>query len=125
VLKNQRATERVTLASFHADVIRQARKSFDGPTVLAQREVLALVMTPLMILRRTGIAGTTVQIPKRAGPIELANRKFIDKCHELGLRVDFWTVNSPIEAEILLDRGADGMITDDPARLKPIFDARR
>ncbi len=125
VLRNQRATHRVTVASFFTDVIRAVRKKFDGPTVLAQREVLKLVATPLMILRRTGVAGTVVQIPLRAGPFDLASRAFLEKCHQLGLRVDYWTINDPIVAEVLLDRGADGMITDDPARLKPLFDARR
>jgi glycerophosphoryl diester phosphodiesterase len=122
VLRNHGATERVTLASFHTDVIRQIRERFDGPTVLAQREVLVLVTAPLALLKRMGVAGEAVQIPVRAGPIDLASRAFISKCHALGLRVDYWTVNDPVVAEILLDRGADGMITDDPARLKPVFE---
>lgn len=125
VLHNQHAEERATLASFHADVIGEVRQRFTGPTVLAQNEVIALLATPLWLLRRTGVAGNVVQVPVRAGPIELGSRAFIDKCHTLGLRIDFWTVNDPVVAEILLDRGADGMITDDPARLKPLFDERR
>ena len=125
VLQNHHAQDRITLASFHADVIAEVRKRFTGPTVLAQREVIALLVTPLWLLRRTGVAGNVVQVPVRAGPFELGSRAFIDKCHALGLRIDFWTVNDPIVADILLDRGADGMITDDPARLKPLFDERR
>ncbi len=125
VLAEHDALERVTLASFHTAVIQAVRKRFAGPTVLAQREVLALVGLPLFALRRLGVAGTAVQIPIKAGPIELASRQFIDKCHALGLRVDFWTINDPVVAEILLDRGADGLITDDPARLRPLFDERR
>ena len=41
------------------------------------------------------------------------------ECHDLGLRVDFWTVNEPDEARRLLALGADGIMTDDPARVGP------
>jgi glycerophosphoryl diester phosphodiesterase len=57
----------------------------------------------------------------RAGPIELGRRRFIDTCHALGIRVDYWVINDPIEAEVLVDRGADGIMTDDPAGIAPAF----
>lgn len=121
VIRDHRAEERVTLASFFTDVMVRVRARFDGPTVLAQREVLTLVCAPLALLRRTGVPGSVVQIPLFAGPVNLASRRFIAKCHALGLRVDYWTVNDPVVAEILLERGADGMITDDPARIGPVL----
>lgn len=125
VIRDHRAEERVTIASFFADVMESVRQRFDGPTVLAQREVAWLLCAPLALLRRTGVPGAAVQIPIAAGPVSLASRRFIDKCHALGLRVDYWTVNDSVVAEILLDRGADGIITDDPARIGPVFAGRR
>jgi glycerophosphoryl diester phosphodiesterase len=62
-----------------------------------------------------------VQIPTRSGPIRLATPRFIQKCHDLGLTVDFWTINDPIEARHLLTMGADGIMTDDPAAIGPVF----
>ncbi len=125
LLAAHRAQDRVTLASFHTRVIEAVRRKFAGPTVLAQREVLWLVATPLAVLRFTGVKGSAVQLPPHAGGVELGSTRFIDKCHSLGLRVDFWTVNDPVVADILLARGADGLISDDPARLKPLFERRR
>ena len=40
---------------------------------------------------------------------------------EPSLRVMTWTVNDPTEAAFLLSLGIDGIITDDPARLAPLF----
>jgi glycerophosphoryl diester phosphodiesterase len=39
----------------------------------------------------------------------------IRRCHALGLRVDFWTVNEPSLAAALVAMGADGVMSDDPA----------
>lgn len=38
-----------------------------------------------------------------------------------GLRVMVWTVNDETEAAFLLSIGVDGIITDDPAALRPLF----
>jgi glycerophosphoryl diester phosphodiesterase len=43
------------------------------------------------------------------------------RCRRLGLRVEFWTVNDPAEARLLLARGATGIMTDDPAVIAPVF----
>jgi glycerophosphoryl diester phosphodiesterase len=40
----------------------------------------------------------------------------------MGIRVDFWTINDPAEARRLLELGADGIMTDDPAAIAPVFD---
>jgi len=117
------AAERVTLASFHRAVIRAVRsRGFAGQTVLCRDEVLALLALPERWLGWLGVSGERLQIPVRAGPIRLASRRFIDRCHRLGLAVDYWTVNDPIAAEVLLHRGADGVMTDDPAAIKPVFE---
>ena len=123
LLREHDAEERVTLASFHGPVIREVRRrGYPGETVLARDEVAALIAAPKLALRFFRPGGTAVQVPIRAGPLELGSRSFIDKCHALDLRVDYWTINDPIEAEVLLERGADGVISDDPAALKPVFE---
>lgn len=125
LLRALRAEERVTLASFHADVIAGVRsRGYRGTTALTRREVAMVALMPRRGARRL-VGGHAAQIPLRAGPLDLSSRAFIDKCHQLGLWVDYWTINDPIEADVLLDRGADGIISDDPARLKPIVDRYR
>jgi glycerophosphoryl diester phosphodiesterase len=122
LLLRRAAASRVTLASFFGPVIREVRRrGYEGETVLAQDEVTALLLTPTWLCRAIIPRGQSVQVPLRAGPFELASKRFIDKCHALDLRVEYWTINDPVVAEVLLERGADGVISDDPAALVDVF----
>lgn len=51
----------------------------------------------------------------------LAGSAAIARWHRRGLSVWVWTVNDPLEAERLLQDGADGIISDNPDRLAPLF----
>jgi glycerophosphoryl diester phosphodiesterase len=44
----------------------------------------------------------------------LVTRGTVERCHELGVAVFAWTVNSPEVARRLDELGVDGVITDDP-----------
>jgi len=126
LLRRHGAEHRVCLASFHAPVIRQVRAAaLAGPTVLCRNEVLTLLALPRAWLARHPLGGDRVQVPPRFGPLRPGARRFIAKCHALGLAVDYWTINDPRHAEALLDAGADGIMTDDPAVLAPLFERRR
>lgn len=120
LLRRLRAEERVVLASFHFRTLLDVRRrGYPGPTALSQPEVAATLGTPRALLARMPYRGTCAQIPVRAGPIVLATPAFIGKCHALGMRVDFWTINDPAEARRLIELGADGIMTDDPRALAP------
>jgi glycerophosphoryl diester phosphodiesterase len=126
LLRRLRAEDRVTLASFRwRTLVDVRRRGYDGDTALSQPEVAALLTTPRRTFRNLPFVGVAAQIPVKAGPVRLATRRFIDKCHAIGLRVDFWTINDPVEATQLLDLGADGIMTDDPAAIAPVFARRR
>ena len=99
--------------------------AFDGETVLARNEVLAAALLPPVLARRLPLEGRAIQLPLRSGPIEFSSRAFIVRCHALGMRVDYWTVDDPDVAEQLLESGADGIMTDDPARIAPVFERFR
>lgn len=114
------ATPRVTLASFHGDVLQEIREAkFGGQLVLGQRELRRLLAMPRNILKHEPGLGHRAQVPLRYGPIRFASTWFLKKCHSIGVSVDFWTINAPKEAVRLAQLGADGIMTDDPARVAP------
>jgi len=129
VIRRQSAEHRVTLASFDAATIRAVRRyGYRGPTALARREIAALFAVPAPLASRFVAGATAAQVPVRQGPMVFGSRWFIAKCHALGLRVDFWTIDDPLEADRLFELGADGVMTNDPAALWPVFsrhEARR
>lgn len=122
LLANKRADDRVTLASFQlATLVAVRRRGYAGETALAQAEVATLLALPALVWRQLPYTGTAAQVPVRAGAIRLDRPAFIAKCHSIGLRVDYWTVDDVGLAARLLELGADGIITNDPAALRPLF----
>ena len=126
LIRRYRAEERVTIASFHwTTLLAVRRRGYGGETGLARPEVAMLLASPEALWRRLPFTGAAAQVPTHVGPIRLDTRRFIDKCHDLGLRVDFWTIDDPATADALLELGADGIMTDDPAAIAPVFVRRR
>jgi glycerophosphoryl diester phosphodiesterase len=124
LVRARQAEARVTIASFHLrQIVEVRRKGFGGETALAQSEVASLLALPAVLWRQLPLTGTAAQIPTHSGPLRFDRASFIAKCHLLGLRVDFWTIDDADDAARLLALGADGIMTNDPAAIKPAFEA--
>jgi glycerophosphoryl diester phosphodiesterase len=122
LIRKKRADDRVTLASFQLRTLVQIRRNgYAGETALSRGEVATLLGVPAMLWRQLPFTGTAAQVPVRAGRIHFDRAAFIAKCHSIGLRVDFWTIDDRQEAERLLALGADGIMTNDPSVVRPLF----
>jgi len=122
LIRRKHAEDRVTLASFQLRTLVQIRRhGYGGETALSQGEVATLLGLPAMLWRQLPFTGTAAQVPVRAGRIHFDRAAFIAKCHSIGLRVDFWTVDDRAEVTRLLALGADGIITNDPGAVRPVF----
>lgn len=116
------ATERVTIASFQTrTAIQVRRKGYAGETALSQFEVITLLGMPAVLWRSLPYTGGAAQVPVAQGAIRFDRPAFLAKCHSLGLRVDYWVIDDPAEAKRLLELGADGIMTNDPAAIRPVF----
>jgi glycerophosphoryl diester phosphodiesterase len=65
-----------------------------------------------------------VQVPARVARLTLVDRRFVRALHRRGLGVHVWTVDDPAEMNRLLDLGARGIMTDQPAVLRDVLVAR-
>ena len=123
LLRRAGAEERAQLASYSLATLLEVRaRGYRGTTALSRTEVFGLLLLPRQLITRLPLVGSAAQLPPRAGPLNLSRPELIAKCHELGMRVDFWTVNDPEQARRLLESGADGIMSDDPAAIVPLFD---
>jgi glycerophosphoryl diester phosphodiesterase len=119
LVRRHGAEDRVVAASFsRTTLVRLRRGGWRGESSLAKIEFAACWLLPAWLWTRPP-PGTRAQIPTRSGSIRLATRRTLRKLHALGVRVDFWTINDPDEARALVALGADGIMTDDPARIVP------
>jgi len=122
LIRRKHAEDRVTLASFQLRTLVQIRRhGYGGETALSQGEVATLLGLPAMLWRQLPFTGTAAQVPVRAGRIHFDRAAFIAKCHSIGLRVDFWTVDDRAEVARLLALGADGIITNDPGAVRSVL----
>ena len=118
------AEDHVPLGSFSSRVVRTIRAlGYPGPTALSPAEIATVRFLPAPVARHL-VAGDAAAVPLRRGPVHLDTKRFIARCRVLGLRVDYWVVNDPGEARHLLAAGATGIVTDDPARIAPVFRER-
>jgi glycerophosphoryl diester phosphodiesterase len=122
LVRKHGADDRVTLATFQtATAVALRRRGYAGETALSQGEVATLVTLPALLWRQLPFTGMAAQLPTRHGPMHFDRPAFIAKCHAIGLRVDFWVIDDVGEARRLLDLGADGIMTNDPAALRAVF----
>lgn len=118
LIERHDAQNRVLLTSFTYSTLRMLRKiGYGGPLGLSRLQVARIVLLPTILSRLCGVPGVRVQIPLRAGFIDLSTKRVIDKMHKLGLFVDYWVVDDVSRARQLLERGADGIVTNDPATM--------
>ncbi len=119
LIERKDATDRVTVASFQTTIaIAVRRRKYRGETALSQGEVITLLGMPALLWKQLPWTGTAAQVPVHQGAIRFDRPAFIAKCHMLGLRLDYWVVDDREEASRLLQLGADGIMTNNPAGMQ-------
>ncbi len=72
---------------------------------------------------------TCLQIPVaydiKGVNLVLTKRSIIDRAHRRGIAVQYWTINDADEMRMLIELGADAIMTDDPLLLKSVLEEYR
>ncbi len=71
-----------------------------------------------------GFAADCAQVPPRRYGLQVIDRAFMAAVEARGLPVHVWTINEEAEMNRLLDLGVDGIMTDEAALLKRVFQSR-
>ena len=108
------AVNRVRIASFATQNLKRTRAlGYEGETGLGGPELARIMFAPRFALDWVRPAGHAAQVPRRMYGITFASQPAIDRMHRVGVRVDFWTIDDPVDAKRLFAMGADGVMTDD------------
>lgn len=119
IVREHSAEGRVIAASFfRSALVNLRRRGWRGESSLSRAEFLQSWLIPNWLQRRR-VPGNRAQIPTHAGPLRFATPRSLKKLRQLGLQVDYWTINDPNEARRLVVLGVDGIMTDDPALIVP------
>ena len=113
-IRDSGAEARVLVGSFHDDAMRQFRNACPGvATSMSMREARVFVIAARLGLSRfVSTQAVAMQLPTAAESIDLAHPRLLAAAAARGLRMQYWTINDPAEMELLLQAGADGLITD-------------
>ncbi len=110
--------EKVLVASFHADALAHFGDSCPDVVTAATSTETAW----FYLLNMVGMSsafhprGWALQVPRK-----LVDESFVTSAGNHNVAVHVWTVNDPDDMHRLLAMGVDGLITDDPLRLRQIL----
>lgn len=110
---------RVLVASFDHATLRTFRQACPGvATSMSTREVQAFVtLARLRLAALASLAAVALQVPERAGGVEVLTTSLLETARDRNLRVHVWTVNDESDMRRLIDLGVHGIMTDRPDRL--------
>lgn len=126
VLDRHHARERVLLAAFEDRIVKRLRVlAPDMVTSLSADEVAAFVAACWSgSMEGYAVPGQALQVPPDHEGIEIVTPAFVAAAHALDMEVHVWTINEEAEMERLLDLGIDGLMSDDPALARRVFERR-
>jgi glycerophosphoryl diester phosphodiesterase len=128
LVRRLKIDDRLCLASFSDARVAAARRVF-GPslcTALGPRGVAALRLSSYSP-RAAGLVRMSAgcaQVPLQLGGRALVDERFLAAAHSRGLQVHVWTVDTEADIAAMLEVGVDGLMTDRPALLRDVLQAR-
>jgi len=115
--------KRIEIGSFHIESLYAIRNLSEGSiaTSGAESEIQKCILLPMLQLDRWWLdpgPASVLQIPMEWDGINLATKGIVDRAHQHGQAVQFWTINERESMDHLIEIGADGIMTDDPILLR-------
>ena len=125
------AFDRVVFASFHEEIYDEYQRLqaagevpeefMYSPAYDAATEFFVLQLLKLDVF--FGDELCVFQFPMEEKGFDLATKSFTNAAHKHNLAVHYWTINDPEDMRLLIEIGADGIMTDYPHRLKAVYDS--
>ena len=137
LLEKHNAWDRVVLASFHNEIYNEYMRLIEAgevpktfmcsPAMGSAATFFAMQLLGLDVFY--GDATCVFQLPIdydiSLGSLELnfdlATKQLVDTAHKHNLAVHYWTINDPDEMRLLIEIGADGIMSDYPHRLAEVY----
>lgn len=116
IVRDREAQSRVVVASFHRTILDYCRTTYpDLTTSACSADVKQFLWRCLTGKRHApNLPVSLFQLPRRYFCFSFESYWFINAVHRAGGNVHFWTVNDAATMRRLIDRGADGIVTDRP-----------
>lgn len=125
IVRRLGVADRVLLTSFvYRDARRLRKRAGPGVATGLSRTELAGVRLASWVGAPIPRLGDAAQVPTEHRGVTIVDERFVETCHDAGIAVHVWTIDSPDEMHRLLDLGVDGIISDHPRRLRSVLEDR-
>ena len=137
LLEEYDAWDRVVLASFHNEIYDEYMRLIEAGEVpetfmcspamgsAATFYVMQLLGLDVLYTDATCVFQLPIDYDISVGPVELtfdlATSQLVETAHKHNLAVHYWTINDRDEMRMLIEIGADGIMTDYPHRLAEVY----
>lgn len=124
LIQKYHLTGRVVVVSFDQAIIDRFNGLSQGRVALGAGQAEA---TRFVLTHKFWLSGfyrpqaSVLQLPTESSGFDLAAKALIDRAHELGMQVHYWTINDEPTMRRLVELGADGIMTDRPDLLKKVL----
>jgi glycerophosphoryl diester phosphodiesterase len=125
VLRATNAWDRICLTSFSGRRLSAARRLLPRPVCTATTPAGIGAIRAGLPVRALAARFAALSVRCAQIPFSMATKQFIGHAHAAGLQVHAWTVNDQALMASLLDRGVDGIMTDQTEALRDVLVNRR
>lgn len=124
IMEARGITNRTIIGTFQGEITKYMDEKYPTITRSASiAEVLDFYYAFIfnVDLNKKDYGFEVLQIPYKLFGLNLGFKSVIDYAHHYGIAVQYWTINDPQEIRELIERGADCIMTDDPATAHTIL----
>ena len=117
MIKDRQLAKQIIVGSFHDKVLVHFYEYSEGriPISTSQKEAVKFTITSKSFMgavyRPEAVA---LQLPVKSNGLNLGTKRVINSAHKHNMAVQYWTINDKDVMEELIEKGADGIITDRP-----------
>ena len=119
MIRDYGMTERVLVASFNTDTIKEFRRACPKVVTTAGEDEVRLLFGLNVVFLGAIYSPPTkaLQVPEYSGDLRVVTQRFVNTAHKRNMQVHVWTVNDTGDMQRFLDLNVDGIITDYPDQL--------
>jgi glycerophosphoryl diester phosphodiesterase len=113
---------RVCIASFSTRRMRVARAALVGWSVCTSATPIEAFVFLTLGIPRSRVPFHVLQLPYGVAGLRLLWPWMVRRAHRAGVHVHVWTVNKEVQMRSALEMHVDGIVTDQPERLRSVLE---
>ncbi|WP_163102475.1 glycerophosphodiester phosphodiesterase [Peribacillus alkalitolerans] len=125
LIETHKLQDKVLIAAFDQSIVDTFNSYSKGKVAIAggKQEIKKFVVYHTLFLRNLYQPKVdAIEIPTKESIFDLTEKRLIDGAHRRGMDVHYWTIDDKAQMKQLIEKGADGIITNRPDLMLQLLD---